>query len=30
MGKYELFLGMKGLMWKLNISCKKKIILFVI
>ena len=29
MGRCELLSGMKGLMWKLNTSCKKKIILSI-
>ena len=29
MGRCELLSGMKELMWKLNSSCKKKIILSV-
>ena len=29
MGRCELLLGIRGLMWKLNTSCKKKIILSV-
>ena len=29
MGRCELLSGIRGLMWKLNTSCKKKIILSV-